>query len=349
MSRKTLWCVALAFSLTLAACGGTSTETTTTEDAGTPPGSTGAPVATTTPSSTTQAPATTVAPPASTTQAPDATQTPPVVTAEVAALRAALTETTEVTSAQMEGTMIITGAEGVPSDGPMTMTFAGAFDNATGDFAMNIDLGEMLGSLAGDSGAGLPPEMAAAFTAIEMRQVDDVAYVRFGLINLFLGVDTDWLAMPAEDADSVSDFTGFVPSNPAELAAAWGGSDVTVEDLGRETVRGVSTTHYRVTADVAALIERGDQEALDALEAQGPVPLDEMTGDFWFDDDGLLYRYQTDIEGADVEAPAGEGFEAMTITFEIWGYNEPITVEVPDAADVTHVDDLDIDGLFGGF
>lgn len=354
MPRKTLLPIALAFSLLLAACGGTSTETTTTSDSATSTDSTiasdadttTAPVVTTQATATTQAPVSTTQAPASTTQAPQG------VAGDLAVLRAALTETTEVTSAQMEGTMVISGAEGVPSDEAVTMSFGGAFDNTTGDFAMSIDLSEMLGSLGVDAGAELPPEMAAGFTAIEMRQVDGTAYLRFGLINLFLGVPTDWLAMPADDADSVSDFTGgFVPSNPADLAAAWGGSDVSVEDLGRDTVRGVSTTHYRATADVAALIERGDQETLDALEAQGPLPLDELTAEFWFDDDGLLYRYLIEIDGSEVEAPDGEGFEAMTILFEMWDYNEPISVEVPDSADVTHVDDLDLDldGFFGGF
>ena len=53
------------------------------------------------------------------------------------------------------------------------------------------------------------------------------------------------------------------------------------------------------------------------------------------------------IDGADVVTEQSESFDSMMMTFEVWGYNEPISVTAPDPADVTNIDDIDLSGWFG--
>ena len=346
MYRKRLSCVIVALAVVAAACGGgNADESTTTTTA------TQAPVVTTTaPVPTTNAGdaiPTTTTPSPTTDRVPATTEAPGPVTAELAAFRSAVAETTEVTSAQMAASILITGAEGIESDTPIGLSFEGAFDNENGDFAFSMDLAEFM-SATGATGDEIPPEFADLFSTIELRQLDDTAYVRMGFFNAFLGVETDWLSMPAEEAESVGDFTGgIVPTEPTDFFDAFRDINATVEDLGTETVRGTATTHYRVTIDVAALAESGDTATLEALEFQGPIPLDELVVDFWVGSDNLLYKFEMAIDGTDVVTEPGEGFESTVITFEIWGYNEPISVTAPDPANVTSIDDIDLSGWFG--
>ena len=344
MSRIKITSLIAALGVIFAACGGGTAETTTSEapDVAT----TAAPTTTQAPAATTAAPETTTVAP-TTTAAPSTTSAPAAVTAELAAFRAAVSETTEVTSAQMEGAIVVTGAEDLGTDEPVAVVFSGAFDNDTGDFAFSVDLS---GFMAAADDAEIPPEFADLMTAIEMRQIGDTAYVRMAFLSMFLGAETDWLSMPAEDADSMGDFTGgFVPATQTDILEVFERVDATVEDLGPDEVRDVATTHYRVTVDVAALVEAGDEEALEALELSGPVPLDELAVDFWIGADDLVYRFVMEIDGDDVETEPGEGFETMSLTFETFGYNEPINIEAPDPADVTDVEDLDFGGFFEGF
>ena len=348
MSRTKLSCAVAALAIVAAACGGGATDASTTTSAGTAaPDVTAGPAVTTTVAAPDVVSTTTPDAP-TTSEAPSTTGAPAAVTAELSAFRNAVAETTEVTSAQMAASIIITGAEGMPSDTPVALSFEGAFDNTTGDFAFSMDLGDFMDA-TGAGGEEIPPEFADLFSTIELRQLGETAYVKLGFFNALLGVETDWLSMPADEADSVGDFTGgFVPTEPTTFFDAFRDIDATGEDLGSDTVRGTTTTHYRVTIDVAALVERGDTATLEALEFQGPIPLDELVVDFWVGGaDDLLYKFEMAIDGADVVTEQGEGFDSMMITFEIWGYNEPISVTAPDPADVTNIDDIDLSGWFG--
>lgn len=334
MNRARIFSAVAALSLVMAACGGGADTTTTA-----PAGDSQTPATTSAPATTagTETPGTTTAP--ATTMAPATTSAPKADNAELAAFYAAIAETTEINSAQMEGKFTIVGAEGLPSDQPLTMGFSGAFDNTTGDYAMSIDLGGMLESAAG-LGEEIPPEFADMFSAMEIRQIGDTAYINFPFITMFLGVDTEWLSVPAEESDDVSGFTGgFVPTNPTDMLASFEGVDATIEDLGRETIRGAETTHYRVTVDAAALAE-SDPDALEGLGAGDLSQITDLPIHFWIDDDGLLHKFEFAVDGADVIAEPGEEFESMVVTFEIYGYNEPVSIEAPDPATVTDADDL---------
>jgi hypothetical protein len=341
MTRSKLALATAAFGLVLAACGGGDSEATTTAPAPTEPAGTAA---------STAAPATTVAPDTAaptTTAAPETTSGSGTGSAELAAFRSAIAETAEVTSAQMEATVSIAGAEGMPSDAPLELSFTGAFDSATDDFAFDVDLGSFM-EAAGAAGEEIPPEFADLFSSFEIRQIGDTAYLKMAFFNMFLGIETEWVSMPADEAGSVGDLTGGVnPTEPTDFFAAFTDiEDVVVEEIGREQIRGIDTTHYLVTVDVAALQEKGDRETLEALELQGPIPTDELAVDFWIDDDGFTRKFAMDIDGADVEAPPGEGFESMTVSFEMFAFNEPITVEPPDPATVTNIEDVDPSGMF---
>ena len=150
----------------------------------------------------------TTAPATTTTLAATSEESP-----EVSALRAAFAASAEVTSGRMEGSIEVTGLD--PSQGitEMVMPFGGAFDNASGDSSFYMDMS----GIAGAGGDDIPAEFADLLGEMEVRQIGDTAYVKFPFFNMFLGAETPWIAMPADESDPTGGFSMTSPGNPSEI------------------------------------------------------------------------------------------------------------------------------------
>lgn len=118
--------------------------------------------------------------------------------------------------------------------------------------------------------------------------------------------------------------------------------------MGRDSVRGVPTTRYRVTFDIEQLLEVATPEQQDRFATAGPLPLDELPMDIWIGDGGLVYRYVIEVDGSGFGADLGEGFGHMTMTFEMWDWGESIDISPPPADEITSAEDLVVfdPGLF---
>jgi hypothetical protein len=100
-----------------------------------------------------------------------------------------------------------------------------------------------------------------------------------------------------------------------------------------------------VTFDMQKLLEQATPEERAELEAQGPLPFDELPMDLWIGaDDGLIYKYVMDIDGSKVVTTPDESFERMVMVFEIYDYGADIVIEPPPADQITSSDELG--GLF---
>ena len=318
-----------ALVLVVSACAGSaSTDTESDSDTATTTS-----VASNTTTSSTPATATTAAPPeVTTTLAATSDESP-----EVAALRAAFAASAEVTSGRMEGSIEVTGLD--PSQGitEMVMPFGGAFDNASGDSSFYMDMS----GIAGAGGDDIPAEFADLLGEMEVRQIGDTAYVKFPFFNMFLGAETPWIAMPADESDPTGGFSMTSPGNPSEILESFEEAGATVEVIGTETVNGVNTTHYRAVFDMEKLLAEATPAERERLEAQGPLPSDAMPMDVWISDDGLVVRFVMDIDGSAVETEPGESFDRMVMRYDMLNLNEAVAIEPPPASEVTHVDDLD--------
>lgn len=103
-----------------------------------------------------------------------------------------------------------------------------------------------------------------------------------------------------------------------------------VEEVGREEVRGVQTTHYRFSVSLDRLFEKLDPETRDRQKAAlEQIGITTMPIDAWIDDDGLPRRigFQLSAEQQDVQFT----FEG---TVEMLDYGEPVDVQVPPASEV---------------
>ena len=121
-----------------------------------------------------------------------------------------------------------------------------------------------------------------------------------------------------------------------------------VETVRREELRGVPTTHVRTDIDMAKLLEEASEEdraeyeeSLEGLggaaDALGSIPVEA-----WVDDNRYVRRYIMTFDmGAalDESEEMGEmGDLTMSIDIELYDFNEPVEVEVPDPSQVGDLD-----------
>ena len=256
---------------------------------------------------------------------------------EVSALRAAFAASAEVTSGRMYGSIEVTGLD--PSQGmtEMVIPFGGAFNNASGDSSFYMDMS----GLAAAGGDEIPAEFADLFGEMDVRQIGDTVYVKFPFFNMFLGAETPWIAMPADESDPTAGFSMTSPGNPSEILGSFEEAGATVEVIGSEAVNGVDTIHYRAIFDMEALLADATPAERERLEAQGPLPTDVMPMDVWISDDGLVVRFVMEIDGDSVETDPGESFDHMLMRYDMFDLNTGVVIEPPPPGEVTHIDDLE--------
>lgn len=100
------------------------------------------------------------------------------------------------------------------------------------------------------------------------------------------------------------------------------------EHVGEETVRGVPTTHYRGTYDVAEAVARAQGLTRDALRSSlgAASGVQEATYDVFLDEDGLLRRLTQTVE---VPASPQTNGQALTVTTTLELYDFGLKVVVP--------------------
>ena len=227
----------------------------------------------------------------------------PSAISPIAEVRAARVAVVDAATGRWEVTITIGDA-----GDEVTMHGSGAFDSPAGRTSLSLDLSGMA-ALAG-GGEARAPELAAA--TFEVIVVADVTYVRSPLLDLGTA-DGGWWSVPSADLGGFESAVGLPPEgliNPQQwLDGLPAVGEVAV--VGRELIRGVPTTRYRVVADPSPA-GAADQGAMDV----------------WIDDHGLPRR----LEMTEVEA--GGGAQAR-IVVDLFDYGEPVNISAPHPEAVT--------------
>jgi hypothetical protein len=241
-------------------------------------------------------------------------------------------------SARVEGLIEMTGlqVEGGPSD--VSIPFAAAFDANSGDNSFSIDMSTLAATMPADPNDPFA-DMADLLGTMEIRQIGDTVYMKFLFFTTFMGADTDWISMPAEGSDEFTSGFNMAPGDPREIVEAYEGAPATVENLGQEEVNGVDTTHFRITYDLEQLEMTAEERA--ELEASGLFADGVLPMDLWISDEGYMVRMILTVDGSTADLPPEESFESMTMRYDLFEINQPITIEPPPADDVTDVEGLD--------
>ncbi|MDA0350657.1 MAG: hypothetical protein O3A10_00415 [Chloroflexi bacterium] len=231
---------------------------------------------------------------------------------------------------------------------------AGAIDPTNERFAMTIDFTEMLNAIASSEDASTEElAMIEAFfgdAPLQLRYVDGTTYMNWPIFGLLLGAETPWIAFTDPTG---ADAFGALPTsgaggltNPLDatafLASVWG-----LEDVGRESVRGVDTTHYRGVIDVAEAMSTISPSDIAELEADlNGASISDVFGEFpvdvWIDDDNVVRRYTMAIDFSgfgQAGLTAEELIGSMVMTYEFFNIGGDISIVAPPASEVTAVSD----------
>lgn len=258
--------------------------------------------------------------------------------AAVAALRAAPDAAAEIGTGRFEMTISFSSPEG-----DFDIVSTGAYSGAR--MSMDMDFGSAIAGLAEASGESVPEGLDEP-----MQMVIDgtTTYLRIPMLQALIG-DTAWLVATPEDLGAVGSLGVSGGTNdPSQLLESLRGVAGDVEMKGSDEVRGVATTRYGATVDLADALEAAPAEQRDMLEAQlkgFDASLAEIPIDVWIDGDGLARRMVMDLDDVAAQAMGSGGTATMTIEF--FDYGEVVEIEIPPAEDIRPLSEVlgDLGGI----
>jgi len=327
--------LAASLALVVSACGGAEeAATTTTRLAAVTTSQTEASTATTAAATTTSQVALTTT---TTTEDAAASARPGTLGASVLAQTPDLT----ATSGRFEVSIQMIGDGTGDFGDELTLTMSGAFA-ANGDSEIFMDFGNLLEAGASSADDEIPEEFLEVFAEpMHMKTIGDKAHMKGGFFAMFLGTDK-WIETESDESAEMTSSFGFGAdgNSPTELLDAITDTNAEIEEIGREDVRGVETTHYRAILDIRTLAEGMTADEHEQLETDlGELDLTDFPIDIWVGDDGLVYRYSMTVDAA---AAGGEteGLESLTMSFEMWDYGSEVVIEPPPADEIATADEI---------
>jgi hypothetical protein len=253
-------------------------------------------------------------------------------------------ETTgEVATQKMALDMTMTG---VPMVGDISIVADGEFDNEAEQGRMSMDMGDLFESM------GDVVDLPADAGQMEFVLDGDTIYLKSSLFSMMGGDDKPWLAGDAEEfgADS-GGLTGGTEDPSAFLKFLENNTEGEVTEVGREEIRGVETVHVRTDLDLLAMMEdAADDERAEMehqLEGLGAAAdsLTTIPTEAWIDGDGYVRKFTMAFDFA--AAGGGEPqATSMDITIELYDFDEPVNIEIPNPAEVGEVDPGMLEGGF---
>ncbi len=244
------------------------------------------------------------------------------------------------------------GVEGVPDlPGAMVFSAEGAIDSVNGRLRMRIDLHSILDAApAGTDDAEL--ELIRSLLGdgiIEFISDGETVYLQWSLFTTLFGADTKWVSFADDSGDALGGLN--VEQLSPDSFLAFFSSVGDIEDRGSAVTRGVDTTHYVGTLDLAQAIVLADPAQAEEVERQiaelGIDSLGTMPVELWIDGDGFLRRFTMDFDFSQLgEAAAAEiGAGRLFISADFFNFGDAVQITLPSADEVT---ELDGSSLFGG-
>ncbi|WP_328771066.1 hypothetical protein [Streptomyces sp. NBC_00286] len=248
----------------------------------------------------------------------------PIRVSPIAALRSVETTTDKADSAKVEATTTMGSMMSMKADGAL-----GWADGLTGNLTITYTGGTMADTMR---------QMGS--TSMEARYLPDAYYAKMGDQFAAQSGGKHWIKYAYDDLADLAGGSGAylkdqmqntTPNQSVKLLLASGD----VRKVGEETVRGVKTTHYSGTVDVADLAVRNSSltegQLADLKRQLEQAGITTETVDIWVDDDDLLVKK---VEKG--KLATGE----MSSTAYYSDYGVEVSAEEPPAADTADFKDL---------
>ncbi|MGI9118798.1 MAG: hypothetical protein ACR2G7_01490 [Acidimicrobiales bacterium] len=210
---------------------------------------------------------------------------------------------------------------------PLSFDGEGVIDFANGRGRTNLDLTALMAAQG-------PGQVDGNFETV----IDgDIVYVRSPFLASLVAAETPWIKV---DPSTIESGTGIDLGELSALGSFESGAHLaflggvvkgSVRNLGTETIRATTTTHYRGTVDLRAAVEAAgalvDPERFNRFAtALGP----ELVVDAFLDDGGRLRRLSYDQP-----LPGGQGGASQRVELEYFDFGAPVNISIPTPDQVT--------------
>jgi hypothetical protein len=241
---------------------------------------------------------------------------------------AAATKTQNAGAARIRFSMTISGQQ--MQGRTLRMRGTGVIDGSSAE--MNFKLASMLGQL-GLPSAARKTLAHSSLKAIELDQNGDfVMYVHLGFLSSQIPGGKQWIELDLSKlGKSVGvDFSKLMSGSqlqPSDMLSMLKGRGTTIHKLGPATVDGSATTRYRVTIDVAKMLQ--SEGLTSPLMKSFAAKTKTMTEDVWIGKTGLVRRIQASYGVAAAGQSVGVG-----MTMDIYDYGAHVTIAAPPSSEV---------------
>jgi len=255
-------------------------------------------------------------------------------TTSSSAIAAAATKTAAAGTAKVS----FTASVQAPSAGSKSLGFSGrgALDYKNRRGELTYDIGQLLGA------AGLSGGNGTADVIIDNL----VVYMKFPLLTQQIPGGKEWIKLDLVKLGQAQGFNlgslaQLSQSDPTQALLYLRAASSGVQVVGKEPVRGVETTHYRVKVDLTKVPDTAPP-AQRAQLRESIQNLVKQTGtrfvptEVWIDGNGLVRRERVTYAAAVPQGTSGGTQSAKTtVTMDFYDFGSPVTVTPPPASDVT--------------
>ena len=238
-----------------------------------------------------------------------------------ATLLQAAQETRAERSARVSYVALFEAAE---ASGPVALTGEGLFDLSAKRGRMLLD---MAGMMAADPSEGADD--------VEMIVDGPLLYLQMPFLDDVLPDSRPWIKVDLEAAarsnrTDLVQFTQLAQGDPTQVIELLGGVTKEVEEVGRERVRGATTTHYRTRLDLSRVAQKTQAEAMPSMQTLlARSESSEMLADMWVDEDGRLRRMRYRLELRDESVTSQVSASSMAVTMELFDFGVAVDVTPP--------------------
>ena len=217
----------------------------------------------------------------------------------------------------------------------LSMTGEGVFDSSRRQGRMTMDMSEL--------GAASGQDLGEA----EIVYDDFVVYMKFPFLrqvqpSLEPWVKFDIRKLGKQQGFDVSQFSQFNQNDPSQALQYLRAASGNVQEIGREEVRGVETTHYGMRVDLRKVVSQAPEDQREQLRATIDQLIEQsgvetVPTEVWIDDDGLARRMRLTYNNMRF-APGQVG--DMVMSMDLYDFGVEVDVEPPPKDQVTDIQKL---------
>jgi len=230
----------------------------------------------------------------------------------------------------------------------VALTADGVEDFATGNSQLTMHFGGAMSAfISGD---------------MEVRSLDKVSYIKLpatlrGVLGRLSGGKSWFSVDTSKLGGKQSSLPGLGQSDPTQFLAYLETVSDNVTKVGSESIRGVDTTHYHATFDLAKAVKQTGvpqtlRRGLKKILGTGASGSPTIPADVYIDAAGRLRRLSMQLDLAQFGGLGGSGSAGLattiTTSIDLYDFGVAVDVQAPPAGDVAQLPMMGMNG-FGGF